>query len=100
MIATVVYGLAGLIGSALKAWVSSDQKTFSRKSVADVVIGAAVGILYPLYPLIPLPKEANLLQQAALIVALAYVSSDFIQNGLAKIGITLPGVNALPPPRG
>ncbi len=97
MIATLVYGLAGLVGSALKAWVSADQKTLSRKSIADVVIGAAVGILYPLYPLVPLPKDANLIQQAALIGVLAYVSSDFIQNALAKVGITLPGINPKPP---
>lgn len=85
---SLVFGLAGLIGSALKAWVSNDQASFSKKSVADVAIGAAVGILYPLFPVIPLPESASLIQQGAVIGLVSYFSSDLITNVMTKLGIT------------
>ena len=85
---TLAYGLAGLIGSGLKAWVSNDQLSWSKKSAADVLIGGAVGVLYPLFPLVPLPETANLLQQGAIIGIISYFSSDLITNVLTKFGIT------------
>lgn len=85
---SLVYGIAGLVGSALKAWVSNDQASFSKKSLADILIGGAVGVLYPLFPLIPLPEGANLLQQGAIIGVISYFSSDLITNVMTKFGIT------------
>lgn len=85
---SLVYGLAGLIGSALKAWVSNDQASLSKKSVADVAIGAAVGILYPLYPILPIPEHASIIQQGAIIGVISYFSSDLITNVMTKLGIT------------
>lgn len=85
---SLAFGIAGLVGSGLKAWVSNDQASFSKKSVADVLIGGAVGILYPLVPFVPIPETANLLQQSALIGVISYFSSDLITNILTKFGIT------------
>jgi hypothetical protein len=84
---SVAYGIAGLVGSALKAFVSTDQANFSKKSIADVVIGAAVGILYPLVPFVPIPETANLLQQAVMIGVISYFSSDLLTGVLSKLGV-------------
>jgi hypothetical protein len=88
---SLAYFLAGLLAAILKAYFSADQATLSRKSVADVVIGGAVGILYPLYPLFPLPTGANLLQRAAIVLVICYVSTDLLQNILGKAGVSLSG---------
>lgn len=88
---TLAYFIAGLVAAGLKAFFSADQATVSRKSVADVIIGGAVGILYPLYPLFPLPAGANLLQRAAVVLVICYVSTDLLQNILGKAGAGLSG---------
>ena len=91
MNATIAFAIAGLVAAALKAFVSADQATLSRKSVADVLIGGAVGILYPLFPVVPLPETANLLQQAVLVGVLSYFSSDLLQGILGKLGVKVNG---------
>lgn len=86
MDSNVLYlGLGGLIGSALRAAITTDQKTFSRQTIADVIIGGAIGVLYPLYPLIPLPESASLLQRAVIMGMLAYSTSDFATNMFARL---------------
>lgn len=87
MNASLAYGIAGLVGSGLKAWVSNDQSSFSKKSLADVLIGGAVGVLYPLFPFFPMPDGATLLQQSALIGVVSYFSSDLITNIMTKLGL-------------
>lgn len=97
---SLAFLIAGLVAAALKSYVSADQATFSRKSVADIIIGGAVGLLYPLFPLVPLPTEATLLQQAALVGVLCYFSSDLLTGILTKLGIGInpsKGVVAPPP---
>lgn len=90
MTETIAYLIAGLLAAVLKAYFSADQATFSRKSVADVIIGGAVGLLYPLFPLVPLPAGASLIQRAAIVLVICYVSTDLLQNVLGKIGIAMP----------
>lgn len=90
---SVAFGLAGLIASALKVFVAGDQATISRKSIADVILGGAVGILYPLYPLVPMPEHATLLQQSMLVGVICYFSSDLITNVLAKLGVAQKQLN-------
>lgn len=82
---TIALALGGIAGSALKAFVSNDQGTFSKKSLADVLIGGAVGLLYPLYPIISLPPGASLAQQATLIAVIAYFTGDLALNVLQKV---------------
>lgn len=40
--------VAGLLGGAVRAWVASDQTTFSRKSVGDIIVGAVSSVFLPL----------------------------------------------------
>lgn len=97
---SLAFLIAGLAASALKAYVSSDQATFSRKSVADILIGGAVGLLYPLFPMIPMPANASLIQQAALVGVICYFSSDLLQGILSKLGVTInpnSGISTPPP---
>lgn len=93
---SVYLALGGIAGSALKAYVSADQVTFGRKSLADVLLGGAVGVLLPLFPIIPIPKDASILQQAALVGAVAYLTGDVLVNlfgklvGVDKLGAAAP----------
>lgn len=87
MDASIAMALGGLIGSGLKAWVTRSQETFSRASIADVLIGGAVGILYPLFPIVELPAAATALQKAAMIGVLAYFSSDLVANVAGRLGL-------------
>jgi uncharacterized membrane protein YraQ (UPF0718 family) len=82
---SVYLALGGIAGSALKAFVSNDQVTLSRKSIADVLLGGAVGVLLPLFPVIPIPKDASVLQQAALVGAVAYLAGDVLVNLFQKL---------------
>lgn len=97
IVASVVFFVAGLIGAACKAFFSNDQATWSSKSVGDVVLGGLTGILFPLFSPMPLPEQANILQQAAVVAGVAYMGSDLIQNALQKFGKALPGVPPTPP---
>lgn len=101
---SLAFGVAGLIASGLKAFVSTDQANISKKSIADVVIGGAVGVLYPLFPVIPIPETASVLQQAVLVGVVSYFSSDLLTGILAKLGVA-PSAASLttgqvpPPPK-
>lgn len=79
--------LGGLAGSALKAYIATDQNTLSRQTIADVAIGAAVGFLYPLYPVIEFPPVASVAQKAVMMGVLSYFSADMIQGVLFKLGV-------------
>ena len=77
--------LGGLVGSALKAWITASQATFSKKSIGDVLIGGAVGLLWPVLGPIPIPADLAIAQKAALVGVLAYVASDFLQNAITRV---------------
>jgi len=78
----VWFFLGGLVGSGLKAVITTSQETFSRKSVVDIAIGGMVGVLYPLYPIVPL--EGTMLQQAAEIAVISYFAGDLLQNAITN----------------
>lgn len=83
---SIALAIGGLAGSLLRVVVTQDQDTFSKKSVADVVVGGAVGLLYPLYPVIELPAGASILQQAALVGVISYLTGDFVQSIVGRFG--------------
>lgn len=83
--------IAGLIGSALKAWATNSQETWSKKSVIDIVIGGAAAALVPYYLPSLLPSSQPLFVQAVTMGLISYVSSDFVQNVLGKAGIMIQG---------
>ena len=83
----IYLALGGLVGSGLKAWLTTTQENFSKQSLADVLIGGAIGFLYPIYPLIDFPVSASIAQKAVMLAVLAYFSADMIPNVLSKIGV-------------
>ena len=93
MYPTLYLILAGLAGSAIKAWISMDQATFSKKSIGDVLLGGAVGGLFPLFvdnlpsSIVEMYTKASLLQQALMIGAISYTASDLITGLLARFNI-------------
>lgn len=99
MTQTIVLIVAGLLGSALKAWISVSQANISKRSIADVILGGAVGGLFPLLvqsmpsPIPELWVRASLVQEALLLGILAYATSDFINNALGKLGVGISAVS-------
>jgi len=81
---SAVYALAGLAGSTLKSYGSNDQKVKSRKGIVDVALGGLVGVLYPMLPLVPIPSEANIVQQFAFVAIISYFTADNIINLMEK----------------
>jgi len=77
----------GLLGSALKAYVTTSQATFSRRSVGDVLTGGVIAVLVPIYAPVLLPAAENIFGQGMVIFALSYFSSDLVTNVLVKIGL-------------
>ena len=92
------YAIGGLVGSAVRAVITTSQVTLSRQSIVDVLIGGAVGLLWPLYPVIELPAHASTLQNATIVGLFAYMSGDFVVNALRRIGaLTKPNGTAPTP---
>ena len=83
--------IAGLIGSALKAWATNSQATWSKKSIIDIVVGGAVAALVPYYLPSLLPQSQPIFVQAITMGLISYFSSDFVQNILGKAGIVIQG---------
>lgn len=75
-----VLALGGLIGSAIKAWVTVEQPTLSKQSLIDIILGGAVGLLWTIWPPFDLPATASLVQRAAIVGITAYFSSDLLAN--------------------
>lgn len=84
---SVYLALGGLIGSGLKAWLTTTQENFSKQSLGDVLIGGAIGFLYPIYPIIDFPVAASIAQKAVMLGVIAYFSADLIPGVLTKIGV-------------
>lgn len=88
--------LFALAGSAFKAWTSGSQATWSRRSLGDIVIGAAVGFIGPAFlPSVMMSGTAIEFQCGAVFV-LAYFSSHVINALLAKFGIAPALLNPAP----
>lgn len=96
---SLIYLVGGLIGGALKAWASNSQDTLSRKSLADVVVSGLVGLLWPFLGPIPLPADANIVQQAGFIAFVSYAASHLVTNVVEKLGggklVVLAGLSLL-----
>jgi len=94
------YAIGGLVGSAVRAAITTSQGTFSKQSIVDVVIGGAIGLLWPIYPVIELPAHATVLQQATIVGLFAYMSGDFVVNALRRLGaLTKPNGTVPQPPK-
>lgn len=101
---TVYFILAGAIGTGLKAWISTDQATFSKKSISEVIIGGAIGGLSPMIVQSYLPPSvaevyahASVLQQALWLGVTAYATTDFITSALARLGVGQAPTSVLSP---
>ncbi len=88
---SLILAIGGLLGSALKSWMTSTQATWSKQSLADVIIGAAIGLLYPLFPLVPFPDGASLAQKGAILFVLSYFGADLLTNLFQRLGMKTPG---------
>lgn len=96
---SLVLALGGLVGSAARALLTTSQPTFSRRSLADVLIGGAVGFLWPLYPLIDFPAGATMFQKAVIVGVIAYFAGDVLLNSFQRLTAGLAKLNdAVVPP--
>jgi uncharacterized membrane protein YgaE (UPF0421/DUF939 family) len=82
---------AGLLGSALHAYVTQSQTTFSKKSIVDVVIGGLAALLIPTYLPSLIPAGSDIASTFAIVAVISYTSSDIVQNVLGKLGVSIQG---------
>lgn len=94
--ATLMLTGAGAVGTALRALVSQSQDTFSRKTLADVVIGAFIGGLWPQLGLPML--GTTMLGQAFFIALLSYFTDHALQNYFGSYIEKITGTPPTPPP--
>lgn len=83
---SLMLALGGVVGSAARSALTASQPFASRKTATDLVIGALVGFLWPLYPLIDFPAGSTTLQQAVIVAAIAYITGDALINVLTRLG--------------
>lgn len=85
-IEAIALASGGVLGCAARALVSQSQDLISRKTIADLIIGGLVGIVYPLIAPIPIPSSghANLIQQAAFVGIVSYVADHVLVNYFGK----------------
>ena len=93
MTLSLALALGALLGGLAHAWVTKGQAMWSRPTAGTLFISLLIGVLYPLYPIIPFPDTANLLQKGAIMAAIAYVAGDAVAN-------LLPGVFGKLVPKG
>lgn len=106
---TLLFAVAGALGSGFKAWLTHAQATWSKQSALDVATGAVIGVLFnlllPSLPSLGVPwvqtfvdmfGKASLAQQAVLIAVFCYFASDVVQNALLKFGVNVSGSATLP----
>lgn len=79
----LLFCLAGLVGSALRAASTYSHDTFTAKSITDVIVGGIVGVLYPLSGA-PLPTDPW--QAAAVVAGASYVGASVLQGVLGRLG--------------
>lgn len=72
----------GVVGCACRAAISKSQDFYTRKTVADLIIGGLTGIIYPVIAPIPIPSSAhaNIIQQAAFVALVSYFVDHLLQN--------------------
>lgn len=97
---SLTFLLAGLVGGALKAFLSNSQENISVKSLGDVVIAGLVGLLWPALGPIPIPEKLTLIQQAGFITFISYTGSHVVTSVLGKIGYPLNAGPSSPPHKG
>lgn len=81
---SLILAAGGVAGSLLRAGLTTSQDFRSRKTIADVAIGFFVGFLWPLYPLVPFPDNATMLQKAGIVAAVAYLAGDVLINAFGQ----------------
>lgn len=84
--------IGGALGALAKAIFTTDEPTLSpgvwrpsKATVRDVLIGAVIGYVWNLYPVIELPAAASVSQRALLVAVVAYFGADLLPNVLGQL---------------
>ena len=89
---TVWLAVGGLLGGTLHALFMGTTPSFwCRETGKTIFLGGIMGLLYPLYPIIPFHPEANVIQQAGLVTLIAFIVGAGIQSILPGIFQKLTG---------
>ena len=89
---TLILLAAGLLGAFLRAFADNDQKTWSRQTVVDVVLGGLTGGLTPLAITIP---GDTLTKQFLVVTIMSYAGINVLKDLLGKLNVVIP--NFTPP---
>lgn len=79
----VYYAVAGALAALLRA-LGASQDTLSRKTLIDVILGAASGVLVPLF-VVPMKPEWSILAQACIVLGSGYLSGSLLSIIVGKV---------------
>ena len=82
---SLALAVGALLGALAHAKVTKGQNVWSRETAGTCIVSVLIGVLYPLYPIIPLPESANVVQKAAIMFGIAYVAGDAVTNLLPNV---------------
>ena len=89
MNAELIYALAGALAAFLRA-LAAVQDTVSRKTLIDVILGAASGVLVPLF-LIEMKPEWSILARSSIVLAAGWLTGSI----LSVIASKVPGLGPI-----
>ena len=79
----VIYALAGALAAFLRALIA-EQDTVSRKTAVDVILGAASGILVPLF-VVDMKPEWSIVSRAAIVLGSGYLTGSLLSVIASKV---------------
>lgn len=83
---------AAILGGLARAMMSK-HPTVSRRTGLDVLVSGALGVIFPLFGVVP-TKEATLLQLGALGFIVGLFGSYFLAWALYKLGVFKEDIRA------
>lgn len=81
---SLIFALAALLGTLARAWWTSDQDFWSKRTVNDVITGVVLGLLWSLWPPVEFPATATLVQKAGIVFATSYFLGDVVQGFVTR----------------
>lgn len=89
MNADLIYLIAGALAAYCRALLKPDQDTMSRKTLVDVLVGAAAGVLVPI--VVEMQPTWSLLRQGAVVFGAGFLAGDL----LSIVAGLVPGLGSV-----
>lgn len=80
----LVFGIAGLIGAALRAAFNPEQVTLSRQTLGDVVLGGLIGVFFMDMSPVQFDPAMPLLKRAIGVAGVSWLAGDVLRDAIRR----------------